>query len=51
MRLNAVKNTLALAPEEGRRTLQAVADSKNYPYAGDAGMTISALDRGIFKPT
>ena len=51
VRLNAVKNTLALTPEEGRRTLQAVADSKNYPYAGDAGMTLRALDEGIFQPT
>ena len=51
VRLNAVKNTLALAPEEGRRVLQKMADSMKQPYAGNAGMTLSALDRGIFKPT
>jgi len=51
VRLNAVKNSLALAPEEGRRMLQAIRESKRQPYAGEAGMTLRALDRGIFKPT
>ena len=31
VRLNAVKNSLALAPEEGRRALQAMADLRRYP--------------------
>jgi hypothetical protein len=51
VRLKAVKNSLAVAPEEGRRTLQAIADSREYPQAGEAGMSIRNLDRGIFKPT
>ena len=51
VRLNAVKATLALAPEAGRRMLEAIADSREYPQAGDASMTISALDQGIFKLT
>lgn len=51
VRLKAVKNSLALAPVEGRRVLQEIADSKNYPYAGEAGMTLRALDEGIFKPS
>jgi hypothetical protein len=51
VRLNAVKATLAVAPDFARQTLQALADSREYPQAGDAGMTINALDRGIFKPT
>ena len=51
VRLNAVKNSLALAPEEGRRVLQAIADSHEHPQAGDAGMTLWTLDEGIFKPT
>jgi len=51
VRLNAVKSTLALAPEAGRRTLEAIAESREYPQAGDAGMTLDSLDRGIFKPT
>jgi Domain of unknown function (DUF2019) len=51
VRLKAVKNTLALAPKEGRRVLQAIADSQRHPQAGEAGMSLSNLDAGIFKPT
>lgn len=51
VRLKAVKNSLALAPEEGRRVLQAIAGSREYPQAGEAGMSLDNLDRGIFKPT
>ena len=51
VRFNAATGTLALAPEEGRRVLQEIADSKKQPYAGEAGMTIRAWDEGIFKPT
>ena len=51
VRLKAVKNSLALAPMEGRRVLQEIAGSKDYPYAGEAGMSLRNLDEGIFKPT
>jgi hypothetical protein len=51
VRLKAVKATLAVAPERARRMLEIMAQSREYPQAGDAGMTIDALDRGIFKPT
>lgn len=51
VRIKAVKNTLALAPEEGRRVLQAIADSQRQPQAGEAGMSLGNLDAGIFKPT
>jgi hypothetical protein len=51
VRLNAVKATLAVAPEHARRTLEAIAGSREYPQAGDAGMTIDSLEWGIFKPT
>ena len=51
VRLNAAKVTLAVAPEPARRALQAIADSREYPQAGDAGMSIWNLERGIFKPT
>jgi Domain of unknown function (DUF2019) len=51
VRLKAVKATLAVAPDLARRMLKAIAESREYPQAGDAGMTIDALDRGIFKPT
>jgi Domain of unknown function (DUF2019) len=50
VRLNAVKATLAVAPELARRALQAIADSREYPQAGDAGMSIRNLESGIFKP-
>jgi acetolactate synthase small subunit len=51
VRLKAVTATLAVAPERARRMLEIIAESREYPQAGDAGMTIDALNRGIFKPT
>jgi hypothetical protein len=51
VRLNAMKATLAVTPETARRNLEALAASLDFPQAGDAGMTLYALDRGIFKPT
>jgi hypothetical protein len=51
VRLNAVKATLALEPTQARAALQAIADSKRYPQAGDAGMSLWNLDQGIYKPT
>jgi hypothetical protein len=50
VRLAAAKATLAAAPEDARRMLQAIADSREFPQAGDAGMCLYALDTGIFKP-
>jgi hypothetical protein len=49
-RLNAAKSTLAIAPQAARQMLQSIADSKWYPQAGDAGMCLVNLDRGIFVP-
>lgn len=51
VRLKAVKATLAVEPERARRMLQLIAESREYPQAGDAGMTIFALEQGIWKPT
>jgi hypothetical protein len=51
VRLAAAKATLAVAPEAARRTIETIAASRDYPQAGDAGMTLDCLDRGIFKPT
>jgi hypothetical protein len=51
VRLNAIRATLAVAPEIGRKALEALASSKEYPASGDAGMTVWALDQGIFRPT
>jgi hypothetical protein len=31
--------------------LKLMAGSREYPQAGDAGMTLINLERGIFKPT
>ncbi len=50
VRLNAAKRTLGVAPVEARKAIQAIYDSKWYPQAGDAGMTLSFLDDGTFKP-
>ncbi len=50
VRLNAAKRTLGVAPEAARKVIQEIYDSKWYPQAGDAGMTLSNLDRGVFKP-
>jgi hypothetical protein len=51
VRLKAAVRTLAVAPEAARSLIEAIAASREYPQAGDAGMTLDALDRGIFKPT
>lgn len=51
VRLNAAKATLAVAPDAARKMLHAIEDSKEFPQAGDAGMCLINLDRGIFKPT
>jgi hypothetical protein len=51
VRLNAAKLTLAVAPKAAREALEAIEASHHYPQAGDAGMTLFALDDGIFQPT
>jgi hypothetical protein len=43
--------TLAVAPAAAKQLLQEIADSKEYPQAGDAGMSLWALKQGIFRPT
>jgi hypothetical protein len=50
VRLKAVKATLAVIPETARPMLQAIADSREYPQAGEAGMSIWFLKEGIYKP-
>jgi hypothetical protein len=51
VRLQAAGATLAVAPDMARRLIESIASSRKYPQAGDAGMTLDNLDRGIFKPT
>src|SRR3954468_3623552 len=51
VRLQAAKLTLAVAPVEARRLLQIIADSNWMPQSGDAGMSLSNLERGVFRPS
>jgi hypothetical protein len=51
VRLMAARLTLAVAPTAARETLQLIADSKQYPQAMDAGMSLWALDQGIATPS
>lgn len=51
VRIKAVKNSLALAPDERRRVLQEIANATNRPQALEAGMSPRNLKAGIFKPT
>ncbi len=50
VRLAAAKSTLAVAPERARRLIEEIAASRWFPQAGDAGMCLDMLDRGIFVP-
>ena len=51
VRLMAAKLTLGVAPKAARDVIQAIADSKKYPQAMDAGMCLWALNQGISKPS
>jgi hypothetical protein len=51
VRLKAVKATLAVTPEAALRMLKVIAESREYPQAGEAGMSLDNLESGIFKPT
>lgn len=50
VRLMVAKATLAIAPIEARKVIESIAASKRFPYAGDAGMCIEMLDKGVFVP-
>ena len=51
VRLNAAKETLAVAPAEARRALQALAASSDYPQSADAGLALDFLKDGTYRPT
>ena len=51
VRLKAVKATLAVAPSPRYEMLKVIAESREYPQAGEAGMSLYNLEIGIFKPT
>lgn len=44
VRLQAAKLTLAVAPVEARRQIEAIAESHWMPQAGDAGMALAVMD-------
>jgi hypothetical protein len=50
VRLKAAKSSLGVAPVEAREALEKVAGSHISPQNGEAGMSLWALDEGIFKP-
>jgi len=50
VRLNAAMGTLDVAPKAARRMLEIIRESREYSQAGDAGMTIRALDGEFLKP-
>ncbi len=50
VRLQAAKATLAVAPDAARRMLQRIQGWGRQPQAGDAGMSLWNLDRGVFIP-
>jgi hypothetical protein len=50
VRLQAAKCALAVAPAAARRMIELIQEWGRQPYAGDAGMCLVNLDRGIFVP-
>lgn len=51
VRVKAAKATLALAPTAARQVLETVASTCHGPEILEAGMSLTNLDRGIYKPT
>lgn len=51
VRLTAAHANLAVDYLAARSELQSIADSRWYPQAADAGMTLDHLDSGFYKPT
>lgn len=50
VRLMAAKATLAVAPAQARKVIEAVAASHRFHYAGAASMCLEMLDKGVFIP-
>lgn len=51
VRLKAATRSLAVLPQEARLLLESIASSREYPQAADAGMLLTGLDDGTFRPT
>jgi hypothetical protein len=50
VQLKAAKATLAIAPAAARHVLEVIAETCYGPQKLEAGMSLSNLDAGIFKP-
>lgn len=50
VRLMAARANLAVVPAVARSIIEAIANGRKFPQAGDAGMTIENLDSGFYKP-
>jgi hypothetical protein len=51
VRMAAADTLLAISPDLARKALESVRESKIYPQAMDAGMTLRALANGTFVPS
>jgi cytochrome c oxidase assembly protein Cox11 len=51
VQVKAAKATLAIAPAAARHVLEVIAETCYGPQKLEAGMSLSNLDAGIFKPT
>jgi cytochrome c oxidase assembly protein Cox11 len=51
VRVKAAKATLAIAPTAARQVLETVCATCYGPEILEAGMSLTNLDRGIYKPT
>lgn len=51
VRYNAATSLIRTVPVEAREVLETIANSNWYPLAGHAGMYLSNLDSGLFKPS
>ena len=51
VRLEAAEATLAICPEAAKQVLQLICDRKEFPFAGDAGLTLMYVKDGRYKPT
>lgn len=51
VRLSAARANLAVDYPAARREMQAIVDSKWYPQAGDAGISLENIDSGFYRPT
>ncbi len=50
VRLQAAKSIIGIDWEDALRVIQEVKKRGEMPQAGEAGMTLRALEKGIFKP-